>query len=394
MGNDQQQSISHLTLANIYFDEAAYLYAQGHYDTAMTFLSQNHPDYEMLTKKKNSLNDLVDLYNTIALKDSLMTLSLLDEEALLEMIDQLIEDKKEADRKAKEALKSNVGNRQNSNSRNQFNPSAGGSGAWYFYNPSAVSFGYSEFISKWGERKLEDNWRRKNKQQIAIDDDEDEEDKDIYSREYYLDIIPTTDSAKTATVDLIVQSFYQLGLIYKEELQDYPEALKVFETLLSAYPKNKYEALSYYQLYNTHKLLDENLPAQAYFKKLQEEYPESDYLKMILDPEGYYSQNTEAVDSAMYYYENVYTLFVNSQYTEVVDLADSLRTKYKSHPIAEQCYLLNALSKGHLFGEEQLITSLNELLSHILVAKLPTKARNFTRHSTKVYNFRRNIVYF
>jgi len=375
LGNDQQQSISHLALANIYFDEASYLYAQGHYDTAMTFLSQNHPDYDMLSKKRNSLNELVGLYNTITLQDSLMTLSLLDEDALLAMIDQLIEEKKEADRKAKEALKSNTGNRQNNNSRNQFNPSAGGSGAWYFYNPSAVSFGYSEFISKWGERKLEDNWRRKNKQQIALDDGEEEEEKDVYSREYYLDIIPTTDSAKAATVDLIVQSFYQLGLIYKEELQDYPEALAVFETLLSAYPQNKYEALSFYQLYTTHLLLDENLPAQAYLNKLREAYPESDYLKMILDPESYYSQNTEAVDSAMYYYENVYTLFVSNKYAEVIEMADSLRAKYSSHPIAAQCYLLNSLSTGHLFGEEQLISSLNELLTVYSSGEVADEAR-------------------
>jgi tetratricopeptide (TPR) repeat protein len=375
LGNDQQQSISHLTLANIYFDEASYLYAQGHYDTAMTFLSENHPNYEMLSKKRNSLNDLVSLYNTITLQDSLMTLSLLDEDALLEMIDQLIEDKKEEDRQAKAALKAGSGGRQNTNSRNQFNPMAGGGGAWYFYNPSAVSFGYSEFITKWGERKLEDNWRRKNKQQISFDDDDDDEEKDIYSREYYLDIIPVSDSAKLATVDLIVQSFYQLGLIYKEELQDYPEALDVFETLLSAYPKNKYEALSYYQLYTTHKLLDENLPAQSYFEKLQKEYPESDYLKMIMDPESYYSQNTDEVDSAMYYYENVYTLFVNSEYSEVIDLADSLRAKYKLHPIAEQCYLLNALSTGHLFGEEKLMTSLNELLTVYSSGEVADEAR-------------------
>ena len=376
LGNDQQQSISHLALANIYFDEASYLYAQGHYDTAMTFLSQNHPDYDVLSKKRNSLNDLVDLYNTISLQDSLMTLALLDEDALLEMIDKIIEEKKEEDRKAKEALKSSVGGRQNPNSRNQFNPMAGGGGAWYFYNPSAVSFGYSEFITKWGERKLEDNWRRKNKQQIAFEGDEEgEEDKDIYSREYYLEIIPISDSAKLATVDLIVQSFYQLGLIYKEELKDYPEALEVYETLLAAYPKNKYEALSYYQLYTTHLLLEENLPAQSYFEKLQKEYPNSDYLKMIMDPESYYSQNTEQIDSAMYYYEDVYTLFVANNYTEVIEVADSLRAKYPSHPIAEQCYLLSALSTGHLLGEVKLIESLNELLGVYSSGEVADEAR-------------------
>jgi hypothetical protein len=52
-GNDQQQSVVHLTLADIYFEDANYLSAQVHLDTAMTFLNQNHPDFESLSKKKS-----------------------------------------------------------------------------------------------------------------------------------------------------------------------------------------------------------------------------------------------------------------------------------------------------------------------------------------------------
>ena len=40
-------------------------------------------------------------------------------------------------------------------------------GVWYFYNLNAKSFGQPEFRMKWGERKLEDNWRRKNKQRLS-----------------------------------------------------------------------------------------------------------------------------------------------------------------------------------------------------------------------------------
>ena len=58
-GNDQQQSIAHLTLAEIYFNDAEYLSAQVHYDTAITFLSENHPDFDALSKKRESLNELV-----------------------------------------------------------------------------------------------------------------------------------------------------------------------------------------------------------------------------------------------------------------------------------------------------------------------------------------------
>jgi len=375
-GNDQQQSVSHLALADLYFEDAAYLSAQGHYDTAMTFLSQNHPDYESLSKKRNSLNELVELYNTINLQDSLLTLSSLSEDDLNALIDAIIEEKKEEDRLAKEALKSNSGARSSTNSRNQFNPMSGGGGAWYFYNPSAISFGYSEFITKWGERRLEDNWRRKNKNQIFIDEeDEDGEEKDIYSRDYYLDLIPFSDSAKTSTIDVIVQAFYQLGLIYKEDLKDYDEAINAFETLVEAYPKNKYEALSYYQLYSSHKLVEENLSAEQYIQRLMKEYPNSDYLKMILDPEGYYSSNKEEVDSAMIYYEEVYNAFSQQNYVEVILQDSLLREKYSAHPISEQLFLLKALSKGHLYGEESLVDNLNALLAIYYTGEVADEAR-------------------
>ena len=374
-GNDQQQSISHLVLADLYFDDSAYLSAQVHYDTAMTFLSQNHPDYDILYKKRNSLNELVELYNTINLQDSLLTLSTLPEEDLNALIDAIIEEKKEEDRQAKEAMKANSGGRPNSNSRNQFNPTSGGA-AWYFYNPSAISFGYSEFISKWGERRLEDNWRRKNKNQIIIDEEnEGGEEKDVYSREYYLEIIPFSDSAKASTVDIIVQSFYQLGLIYKEDLKDYDEAINAFEALIEAYPKNNYEALSYYQLYSTHRLVEENLSADQYIQRLMKEYPNSEYLKMILDPEGYYSSNKEEVDSAMIYYEEVFNAFSQQNYTQVILKDSLLRQKYSGHPIEEQLFLLRALSKGHLYGENVLIESLNALLAVYYTGEVADEAR-------------------
>ena len=41
-------------------------------------------------------------------------------------------------------------------------------GGWYFYNQSALSFGRSEFRRRWGDRRLEDNWRRSNKASAAF----------------------------------------------------------------------------------------------------------------------------------------------------------------------------------------------------------------------------------
>tara|TARA_B000000475_G_C16005369_1_gene450684 strand:- start:2371 stop:4863 length:2493 start_codon:yes stop_codon:yes gene_type:complete len=374
-GNDQQQSIAHLTLAEIYFNDAAYLSAQVHYDTAITFLSENHPDFDAVSKKRESLNELVDLYNTITLNDSLYSLSELDEDELKTIIDEIIEEKKEEERLAKEALRANAGSRSNTNSRNQFNPLSGGGGKWYFYNPSAISFGYSEFITKWGERRLEDDWRRKNKKQIFLDEEEDGEEKDIYSQEYYMDLIPFTDSAKSATTDLIVECFYQLGLIYKEELKDFNEAINTLETLIEAYPKNKYEALSYYQLYTLYKLLNDDSSAEEYVQKLKQEHPDCEYLNMIFDPEGYYSENKELVDSAFVYYEEIYAAFSNHEYEYVLAQNSVLEFKYEGHPVAEQLSLLSALSNGHMFGEDTLKVKLDELINTYYSGEVVDEAR-------------------
>ena len=375
-GNDQQQSIAHLTLAEIYFNDAEYLSAQIHYDTAITFLSENHPDFNALSKKRESLNELVSLYNTITLNDSLYKLSELGEGELKTIIDAVIEEKKEEDRLAEEALRANAGSRPNINSQNQFNPMSGGGGKWYFYNPSAISFGYSEFITKWGERRLEDNWRRKNKRQIILDEEgEDGEEKDIYSQEYYMDLIPFTDSAKAATIDLIVESFYQLGLIYKEELRDFSEAINAFETLIEAYPKNIYEPLSYYQLYTSYKLLKDDSSAEEYLQKLKQEYPDSEYLKMILDPEGFYSENKESIDSAFVYYEEIFTAFSNHEYEYVLAKNAALDSLYEAHPIADQLSLISALSLGHLFGEDTLKAKLDEIINTYYSGEVVDEAR-------------------
>ncbi|MDG1849878.1 MAG: tetratricopeptide repeat protein [Flavobacteriales bacterium] len=362
-GNDQQQSVVHLMLADLYFEDAYYISSQVHYDTAITFLNQNHPDYEVLLKKRNSLNELVELYNTISLQDSLYQLSSLDEVELKSLIENIIKEKKEEKHRAKEALKANARIRPTSNSRNSLSTITGG--GWYFYNPSAVSFGYSEFMTKWGERRLEDDWRRKNKSQVFLDEDNEnqDEEQDLLSEEYYMSLIPFSDSAKTATLNTIVESYYQLGLIYKEDLNDFSEALETFKTLLEAYPKNKYEALTYYQLYRLNMLVNDQLKADQYLNKLTTEYPKSDYLDMIVDPDQYYSDNKEDVDSAVLRYENIYIDFTNHQYVDVIQQSTELKSKYLGHPMMDQLALLNALSIGHLYGEDSLVSNLNQLLS-------------------------------
>ena len=80
---------------------------------------------------------------------------------------------------------------------------------------------------KWGERKLEDNWRRKNKQTLSslAPGRETEGDSvngggtpifDNKSREFYLVNIPLTDSAMEQSHLRLEDALFIMGVIYKE----------------------------------------------------------------------------------------------------------------------------------------------------------------------------------
>ena len=58
-------------------------------------------------------------------------------------------------------------NNRNKGRGEQFGNNTSG-GNWYFYNPATLSFGLSEFRKKWGKRKLEDDWRRKDKKRKIL----------------------------------------------------------------------------------------------------------------------------------------------------------------------------------------------------------------------------------
>src|SRR5690606_8296400 len=115
-------------------------------------------------------------------------------------------------------------------------------GKWYFYNETAVTFGKSEFITRWGDRKLEDNWRTKSKENSNWDNQEIFEDStfsddsviaekplSIKSRDYYLKNLPLSDSLKQVSTQRIEHSLFALGMIYRNSIEDNKKAIETLE---------------------------------------------------------------------------------------------------------------------------------------------------------------------
>ena len=140
--------------------------------------------------------------NTVHLEDSLQSLALLPKDQLDLVITEVINKELE---KEKERIEQETGRQQNmmNNSgrggRNeQFGNNTSG-GKWYFYNPATLSFGLSEFRKNWGKRKLEDNWRRSNKNSEGSFESDSTQNTDAKNQsfntkdpQFYLSQIPST----------------------------------------------------------------------------------------------------------------------------------------------------------------------------------------------------------
>ena len=144
------------------------------------------------------------------------------EEARLKKIDKTIAQFiQEEDRlKEQELLSADAATKQNTiNQSDQ-------SGKWYFYNPSLISAGKAKFAASWGQRKLEDNWRRKNKNSAAFGSEDEsasgsntpEASADVKkTREYYLKDIPKTEQEIAASEEKLGDAYFALGTLYKEQ---------------------------------------------------------------------------------------------------------------------------------------------------------------------------------
>ena len=226
-------------------------------------------------------------YQLINNGDSLLSLANLTDSERNTLIDAHIKKLKEEEQKSKtETGGGGSFNQYEQNKQNENTMNLTSGGGWYFYNPSAISLGYSEFLTRWGNRRLEDNWRRKNKTQnidgdelIAEDDGPTEEEK--YSRDYYLSKIPLTQEKRDTMLSKIESAYYDLAGVFKDDIEDYGQSYVVYGQLLERFPHTKYRPIVYFEIYTMKTLQQDTLAANKYLEKITLEYPNSDYLKIL-----------------------------------------------------------------------------------------------------------------
>jgi len=227
---------------------------------------------------------------------------------------------------------------------------------------------------KWGERSLENNWRRKSKRSLSdLTQSEGTEGDtlngegstpilDNKSREYYLVTIPLSDSAMEMSDSRLEEALFNIGVIYKEQLLDYDESIEAFKNLTDRYPESTHASSAYYYLYELNNNIQKPDQAKYYADLLSARYPESHYAMLLNNP-NYLKELEEEEMKVVRYYEEVFGLYQQLNYAGVINRADLAFSMFPEDPLIPKFKYIRAMALGSLEGKEAMKLALDSLIS-------------------------------
>lgn len=381
--NDFQRTHSSLKLAEIYFQQEQYPKAKAYYDTATLSLPKNYPNYASIMKKTKILTELVDNLQVVFVQDSLQRIAKMGEKERDRWVkEKVAEFKREKQRKEKEEA-DKMAALQNALGYANVNPNINNnnSGKWYFYNSTLMSAGKTEFLRRWGSRKLEDNWRISNKQQLSFEDmvgmnnpseeadttEYDENGNPILKREtdpeqerFYTQDLPLTAGAIDTSNQLIANSLFQAAIIYLDLLNDRERGIETLEKFYARFQNHELTPSTLYLLYLNYQALKNNkyeTPKNIILTK----YAETDYARLIREPD-YYEKLAEKTKEMERKYEAVYQQFMAKQWQQTIASADAALAVCPDSVLNSKFAYLRAIAVGQVQGETALKTALQNII--------------------------------
>ena len=374
--NGIDKAISQITLGGIYFAQHQYEKAQPCYSEAIPLLSENYPNYRELKRRSDVLDELAVYSGNVTLQDSLLRLAQLPLEEQKKVIAKIIEDlkkkekeeKEAADREAYMAQQQGAGTGLKSGTQQPASYNINNDNSWYFYNTATKNAGKTAFQQQWGNRKLEDNWRRRNKNTFSLDDSGNDEQaqandttgvqgndttqvdqeaarraEDPHYEEYYLKQIPKTEEEIQTSNDVIQEGLYNMGVILKDKLDDLPAAAYEFEQLLERYPDNTYRLDTYYNMYLLYYRSGDFTQAEFYRQKILSDFPDSKYGQAMQDPN--YLENLKRMNLIQEeMYDQAYTAYLNNDNATVHAAYVEMMRNYPLSKIMPKFMFINALA--------------------------------------------------
>jgi len=367
-----QRGLSYLRLADLNFREFRnFLKAKLYYDSTVNTLPKNYPGYAQIVKKSENLEYITKRYDAIAFQDILQMLAKMPEADRNAKIEQIVlRNKSLAEQTAKLEAAALLPTSQTSNTI--------GSGAFYFSNSNAMAKGYKDFLTRWGNRRLEDDWRQSIKSSsqattagiVKAETSAGSTEQGMNGgtaaatdnqASKYSSAVPLTPAQLDASNEQILNALYEIAGFYQQVLDDQKEAIRIYQEILTRYPSNQRLAPIYYSLYLGYGSYDQD-NALKYKKLVLEQFPSSVYAKTILDPQ-YSVRQSELEAKVLGAYNQVFSLYERKAFPQVITAVNSNNREYPNSLVAPQLGYLKAISIGRTQPVDSLVTAFNTIIS-------------------------------
>lgn len=382
--NRSQKAESYLLMADLHFEDQDFVQAKLYYDSTLMLLPMTDERYGRVNNTAHNLDGIAQNLQNIALQDSLIRLSRLSDEEKRELAAKI---KKEREEKRLADLKAKANQQSKNNQKVPSGPAlqVGSPSKFWAYNERETKQGLREFQKKWGNRVLEDNWRRSNKRSFAALEESaaaealapsaltQEEIDEIFQD------VPKNDKELAAAHRQIESAMFALATLYRDKIQNYEKAIETFENLINRYPQTQYILDVMYYLHLCYKDLGDEANAQLYYDKIVKGYPETRYAKLLQDP-NFANLVNEKANKLNRYYDETYSKFTARQYSEAYEMVKKVGEQFgTTNSLQPRFALLGAMCLGNLEGRDAYVDALNDILAKYPDEPEAARAREILR---------------
>ena len=364
---------SFFQLANIAFKQQRYKDAYAFYDSLSVAGNKTSQELSLIEDRKELLSRLVPKLILIEREDSLQMLAAMPTAERDLLIKKMVKKyRKENGLKEEDEFAGNTlitFADRNKEPVDLFKAAAANTGEWYFYNASLKSKGFNEFKSKWGKRTNVDNWRRKTtidanannsvnglssldpnapdpgNKKIGIDGVVKSTD---YSFDGLMAELPLSKEKLDLSNVVIAANLYEAAQIFQNELQDYEQAIALYEDFLKRFPSHIKIPDVYFGLAYCYNKIGNSAKASLYSNLLKTNFSGSDATKVLLNPS--LLKKGEKNPEVTVRYESVYNMFVEGNFEQATKAKKKADSTYGNNYWSPQLLYIEAV---YLIKERQ-----------------------------------------
>ena len=383
--NQSIKADAYYNLAKLQFAGEQYAASKKYFDSTVTVIAKTDERLPEAAKMSLNLADIAHNYEVVQLQDSLLRIAALSEKDKRDWAKRMYK------RKLATAIaKDNKNKADNAAaiSENNFTLNSQVKSSFWAYNTDIVKKSKKEFEKKWGDRRLEDNWRRINKKSSIAGNGNDAKTgndggdaalSDIIESDYseFLRDIPKTKEQIAAAQEKVDEALFNLGAAYHDRLQNYKKSATTLEQHLLRFPNSRHEPEDYFYLYQNYTALSNAPAAQKNYDALLAKFPQTPFANALKDNKIPGKTNEKSIDT---YYAATYTVFKKGDYREASKRIKESPTLFGTSNIyAAKFALLDAYCEGRLKGRDAYIASLKSVIAKFAGSKEEKQAKETLR---------------